>query len=197
MAQERPEARQDARGAWLAHRPGVRPQPGEKRHQTDQGEDGERGLEAQEGERKAAQRRSQDLPGVGHCVEAAELYAARPGKLARHCPGGGPEGGAGEDQGELPQEQHPESLGEHEPDAGRDRGPAGAQHDAPAADAVRIGAADEVERRLGEDRGGEQGPDLGVRKPLGIGVQGHRQPGHAEAEIPSERGDEEHPPDYA
>ena len=78
----------------------------------------------------------------------------------------------------------------HQPQAGGDGGDRRAEQDAPAADAVRIGAADEVERRLREDRGGEQHADLGVRQALGIGVQRHRQPGHSEAEVPGERGEE-------
>ena len=109
-----------------------------------------------------------DLAEVGHRVEPPELDAARAGQLARHGPGRRPERGAREDQAELADEQHPEPLGEHEPEAAAAIDPAGAEHDAPAADAVGIGAADQVERRLGQHRGGKQRADLGVGQALGV-----------------------------
>ena len=69
-----------------------------------------------------------------------------PGRLARHRPVRRPERGAREDEYKLAGEQHPEAVRHHEPQAGGESGYAGAEQDAAPANAVRIGAADEVER---------------------------------------------------
>jgi len=125
------------------HQPGVR-----------QGE--ESALESRCGKEKSAQRRAGDLAYAGRGVEAPQLDAARPRQLARHRPGRRPERGPRQDQRELARHQHPEPMGEHEPDAGDDGRPARTQHDAPSADAVGVGAAGEVERHLRQDRRREQ-----------------------------------------
>ncbi len=150
----------------------------------------ESGLEARCGQEKSAQRSAGDLAYVGRCVEASQLDAARPRQLACQRPGRRPERGPRQDQGELAKHQHPEPMGEHEPDAGYDARPARTQHDAPSADAVGVGAAGEVEGDLSQDRRREQRTDLGIGQPFGMGVQRHRKPGHAEAEIPRQRGEE-------
>jgi hypothetical protein len=63
-------SRQDARTARLARGPGCVPSPAKNDTRPIRARTANSRLEAQDGERKAAQRRCQDLPGVGHRVEA-------------------------------------------------------------------------------------------------------------------------------
>ena len=157
---------------------------GKKGHQPSACQGEECGLESRCGEEKSTQRSAGDLAYVGRGVEASQLDAALPRQLARQRPGRRPERGPRQDQGELAEHQHPEPVGEHEPDAGYDARPARTQHDAPSADAVGVGTTGEVEGHLSQDRGGEQRTDLGIGQAFGMGVQRYRKPGHAEAEIP-------------
>src|SRR2546422_1019257 len=134
---------------------------GKKGHQPSACQGEESGPESRCSEEKSTQRSAGNLAYVGRGVEASQLDAALPRQLARQRPGRRPERGPRQDQGELAEHQHPEPVGEHEPDAGYDDRPARTQHDAPSADAVGVGATGEGERHLSQDRGGEQRTDLG------------------------------------
>ena len=133
-------------------------QAGDEGDDAGAGQHREGALETHCGEEKAAQRRADDLAQVRGGIEAAELHAARAGELARHRPVRRPERGAREDEYKLAGEQHPEALRHHEPQAGGESGYAGAEQDAAPANAVRIGAADEVERGLRHHGGANRMP---------------------------------------
>ena len=102
------------------------------------------------------------LPGNPAYAAAKGGLTALTRQLARHRPGCRPKGGAGKDQRELPRHQHPEPVGHREPHARAHHHHARAEHDAPAADAIGIGSAHEIQGRLREDRRCEERADLGV-----------------------------------